>query len=1127
MKALISCLPGCIRRLRYAARLTVVASIPLILAGTLLAQGTSYLTGYVQDPSGAAIPSASVSVKNENNAATYTLKTTDTGVYRSPALEPGSYEVRITAAGFQEAVSRAVTLLVGQPRGLDFTLQVGAATQLIEVTAAAPLLKTEDAGLGQNVQYNQVAGLPYFSRSAGVLLSLAPTVRYTGEDVISYGASRYNVGAYTNVNIMIDGASVIGNRTDVAQMTFNPSVEALQEVKITTNQFSAEFGKDIGALVQMDTKSGGNVYHGGVYEYFRNEKLDTMNAFSRTRPIDRQHMFGGTIGGPVIKNKLFFFGSLEVQKSTSPAGFLLTVPTAQMKQGNFSQLSRQLYNPLSSRPGPTGQIVRDPFVGNVIPNNLFDSAAVKAFEYMPNPTDAALAGNLPTSTGTKLTKYRSVNRVDWLISDKDRLSGSYMFDHTLNQNLGVSAYNAIAQAASPTLAGFGFKFFTQVYNISEQHTFTPSLFMSNRFVHRPRFIERVNPAVDPAKQWGSTLGIKNFAGSRLPQSFGGDLGFPSYSFTGYTGLGPGALLFQERPIKEVSWDIDLTYVKGKHTLKWGFQTEFGHHGAPDQSTPTGTFDFGPLPTSQPGVANTGDAMASFLLGQTNSASTTLGPLLIWHNWYYSAFFQDDWKVTPTLTLNLGIRWDIDGPVYETEFRGNSFDFYETNPVSGTPGVVKFLNRPTYPARGFYNVDYKRLAPRIGFAWRAMPKTVIRGGYGIYNTNPTLGANRRAPSLGFTTSASFGSPDGGLSPAFLLRNGFPDYPLGGDLSRLNESFGAVRPGQTPSTSPTFVNPDWRFGYAQNFNLSIQRELPFNMVFEIAGQGSLGRRLPINGRNWNEINPSLWGITGSNFSRRPFPQYGNVSEVKQAAGITNYYNGYVRLEKQFSHGLVLITNYSYGKQVGFMGGSLYHPQLSRGVVFYNEANGATAVPFHIGLVSWSYDLPFGPGKSMLSQGLAAKLAGGWSIGGVLSMNGGVPFGISSGSDSLNGNSPLNGRVNIVADPSVSDRNPDRWFNTAAFRAPTFGTIGNFLGPLIGPATRRMDLSLRKTTQIRENLRFVLAGEAFNFTNTPQFGAPISNLLDARFGRSINEGGGLGANTTGSYGARIIQIGARVEF
>ncbi|MEX2261410.1 MAG: carboxypeptidase regulatory-like domain-containing protein [Bryobacteraceae bacterium] len=1107
--------------------------LPLFIALLVLApqcmwsQGSAYLTGFVRDPSGATIPAATVVIKDDQTGVAHELKTTETGIYRSPALQPGEYEVRASATGFQESVTRGLVVLLGQPRSFDITMQIGAAAQTVEVLATAPLLKTEDAGLGQNVQYQQVAGLPYFSRSAGVLLSLAPTVRYTGEDVISYGASRYNVGGFTNVNIMINGASVIGNRTDVAQMTYNPSVETLQEVKISTSSYSAEFGKDAGALVQMESKSGTNSYHGGVYEYFRNEKLDTMNAFSRTRPIDRQHMFGGTVGGPIWKDKLLFFSSLEIQKSTSPAGFLLTVPTAQMKRGDFSQLPQQIFNPATSRRDASGQLIRDPFPNNQIPASMFDPVAINALGFIPDPTSAALAGNLPTSTGTKLSKYRGVNRVDWNIDSNDRFSAVYMFDKTLNQNLGVDAYNNIDPAASPTLSGFGFRFLTQVWNFSEQHAFSPTLFMTNRFVYRPRYIERVNPAVDPSKRYATTLGIRNFAGARLPEALGGDLGFPSFNFTGYTGLGPGALLFQEKPIKEVSYDLDLTYVRGKHTLKFGFQTEFGHHGAPDQSQPTGSFGFQPLETSRPGVTNSGDAIASFLLGQVDNANTTLGPPLIWHNFYYATYIQDDWKLTPKLTLNLGLRWDIDGPVYETDFRGNGFDRYQINPVSGNPGVIKFLNRPDYPFRSFYDTDYKRFAPRIGFAWQPVAKTVIRGAYGIYNTNPTLGANRRAPSLGFTTSAAFNSTDGGLTPAFVLADGFPDYPLGGDLSRLNDTFGAVRPGLLPTTSPTFVDRNWRFGYVQNLNLSVQRELPFNMVFEIAGQASLGRRIAINGRNWNEVDPSLWGIAGANNSRRPYPQFGNVSEVKQAAGLTNYYNGYVRLEKQFSRGLILIANYSYGRTTGFMGGSIYYPDLSRGVVSYNEANGATSVPYQTGLISWNYDMPMGKGKALANTGLMSTIFGGWSIGGLLTFNGGVPFGISSGGDSLNGNSPLGGRVDIVGDPNAGERHPDRWFNTSAFRAPEFGKIGNFLGPLLGPATRRMDLSLRKATPIREGWNFVLAAEAFNFTNTPQFGPPVSNLRDARFGRSISEGGGLGANTTGPYGARIIQIGARIDF
>jgi len=1091
-------------------------------------QGTAYITGFVTDPTQAAVPGAGVVIKSDDTGSRYDVKTTETGVYRSPVLPPGKYTVSVTAQGFEDSVVTGVEVLLGQSRTLDITLKVGSVSETVRVEATAAFLKTEDPGLGENVEYSQVSSLPYFNRSAGVLLALAPTVRYTGEDVISYGASRYNVGAFTNVNVMVDGMSVIGDRTDVAQMVLNPSVEALQEVKISTNQFSAQFGQDIGALVQMESKSGSNAFHGGVYGYFRNEDLDAMNAFSQTRPIDRQQMYGGTFGGPIKKNKLFFFGSFEGQTAISPAGVVLTVPTAAEKQGDFSALSTPIYNPATSTVGANGQITRQPFPGNIIPASDFDQSALKALAYIPDPTVPGLVNNLPTSTGTNLTKYRSVDRVDWNINDNNHFFGEWMLDQTLNTNLGVPAYNALATAASPTLSGFGFKFKTQAYAFNEVHNFTPNFFVSERFAWRPRFISRITPAVDPSAQWAQKLGIQNYAGELLPQSYGGDLGFPSYSFSGYTGLGPGSLLFNETPIKEISDDIDFTYVHGRQTIRFGWQIEFNQHGAPDQSLPTGSFNFSPTETSLPGLAGSGNAFASFLLGQVDSATTELGPPLIWHNYYYGTYIQDDWKVTPNLTVNLGLRWDIDQPVYEQNYRGNSFNATEINPVSGTPGVVTFLNTTSDPAKGFFNTDYRRFAPRLGFAWKALPKTVIRGGYGIYNTNPTLGANRRAPSLGYTTVGSFSSSNGGISPAFVLANGFPTYALGGDPSVLTPGFGAVAVGQTPSTSPTFVNPNWTMGYVENFNISIERELAWGMVFEIAGQSSLGRRLPIDNYNLNEVPPQYWGIPGANNARRPFPQFNNVTQIKNAIGTTNYWDGYVKLDKHFSNGLTLIANYSYGRNLGWLGGSIYYPKLTYGPVVFDEANGATSIPEQTALISWTYDLPFGQGRPYMSTGVAAKIFGGWSMGGYLSMQGGVPFFITASNDSLNGNSPLGNRVNLIGNPYLSNPTPSQWFNTAAFAIPAFGQIGTFGNRfLLGPADRRLDFSLRKMTMIGEKIKFSLVGEFFNFTNSPQFGPPDSNLGDPTFGTTNGPGGGLGANTLGPYGSRQIQLGARIDF
>ena len=1118
----------------------VLLPIVTLLLGVSLpevvAQGSAYLTGFIQDPSGAAVPGATVVLKNVATGTEYTVKTTDTGVYRSHSLPPGTYDLTIQATGFKSYVGRGVEIQLGQARGLDITLEVGEISQQIEVTAAPPALKTEDAGLGQNVTYHEVESLPKFSRSAGSLLALAPGVRFTADDVISYGASRYNIGGNSNANVTVDGARVMGDRMDISQMIINPSVETLQEVKIVENQYNAEFGHDIGAVVQYETKSGTNSFHGGVYEYFRNDALDTYNGFTRTKPPDKQHMFGGTVGGPIKKDKLFFFSSLEIHKATTPSSYLLTVPTAAMKQGDFSGLRDSsgnlvpIYDPDTTRTDPaTGNIIRDPFQGNIIPSTRFDSAAVLATAYIPDPINSGLTNNLPAASGRTFRKVKGTQKFDWNLTDKDRLLAVWMFDNTLNRDLGIDAYNAIAPQMSPRPGEPGFRFFTQVFNFRVVHTFSPTMFLSTQVVYRPRRIERENAGIDPEGKWAETLGIKNFAGERLPPELGGDLGTPGYNFSGYTNLGSGFLQFKEQPIKVFDWSIDLTYVHGKHSFKTGFATEWGQHAAPDQSFPTGNFNFNRLATSQPFDSSGGDGFASFLLGLVNDANTTLGPLLDYRSWYYAVYFQDDWKVRPGLTINLGLRWDIDAPLREAQYRGNSFDFFEINPVSGTPGVPRFHNTPSYPYKTFYDTDWHRFSPRFGFAWQPLSKTVVRGGYGLYSQSGFLGL-QTPMNLGYTTNGSFSTPDGGLTPAFRLQDGFPDYPLGGDPLRLNSSFGAVPVGQAPSTNVNYSTRDWKYGYTQNFNLSVQHELPGNMVLEVAAQGVLGRNLAIS-RDRNEVPPNLWGLPGPNFARRPFPQYGSVTHIRQSQeGTTNYYGGYVRLDKRFSHGLTLIANYNYGRTIGFTGGSIYFPGLTRGPTQYDLANGlGGAVPYQTATVGWAYDLPWGPGTPHLNTGVVGKILGGWNIAGLLALHGGIPYEISSGADSLNGNSPLGGRVNLIGDAKLDNPTPDRWFNTQAFADPAFGTIGNYCcGLLLGPANRRLDLTIRKTTVIKENWRFVLAGEFFNFTNTPQFGPPDGNLRSPNFGRTLGPAGlGAGIVVAPHMGARIVQIGARIEF
>lgn len=1094
----------------------------------LLAQGTAYIRGTVYDPAGNAVANASVEIKNEATGATFSVNTTDTGLYQSPALDPESYTVRANAPGFKEQVITGVRVELGEPRSLDINLVVGATSAVVTVTASAPLLNTQNPGLGQSVDYGEVAKLPYFNRSAGALLALTPGVRYTGEDPISYGASRYNIAGWTNVNVFVDGSPVNGDREDVAQMVLNPTVEALSDVRVIVNQYSAEFGQDVGALVLMQTKSGSDHWHGGVYDYLRNEYFDTYNHFTHTKPEDRQQMFGGTFGGPILRSrKLYFFTSQEGQLATIPLTAVLTVPTAQMKQGNFSGIG-QIYDPSTTICTSSG-CTRQPFANSQIPTSRFDPVALNVLKYFPAPTLPGNVNNLPVSSGYDYSEYRSVAKIDWNISAKDSFSFLWLLDKVNNPYKGVPAYNAIDPASTPEIGSEpGFEYLSQSYSFSETHLLSSKTFVTNHVVWRPRHIGRINAAVNPSAQYAQKLGILNYAGAAAPASYGDDLGFPTFSFTGFTPVGPsGGLLFQENPISEFDYMGSISLVRGSHSISTGVQIERGRHGAPDQGFVTGNFGFTPNETANPLATSTsGNSFASFLLGQVDSGSTDVGPPLTWRNLYVAPWFEDDWKVNPKLTVNLGLRWDIDFPVTEQQNRGNAFNPTAINPVSGTPGIYEFLGFNGWPTN-FFNTDWKRFAPRLGFADELSNATVVRGGFGIYNLDIALGANVRAPSAGWNTNAAFNSTNSGIIPAFILSKGFPSYPVGGTPSLLTPSYGSVAVGQVPNSSPTYVDRNWRIGYGENFDFSVQQSLSPTIVLEIAGQGALGRKLPINNENFNEVPPQYWGLGGANYARRPFPQFNNVTNVKYAEGNVTYLGGYIRLAKRFSQSLNVIGNFNWGKPLGFMGGSIYYPQLSRSQVVYDEANGATGVPIKQGLVAWTYNLPFGPGRTYLNHGLLGNLVGGWDWNGILSAHSGVPFNISSGVDSLNGNSPLSNRVNLVG--TAKTGHPAHYLSAANFAAPPNGTIGTFWGSkFYSPTNVIVNSTLGKNFVLREGYTLRLVAEVFNLLNSPQWGIPDTTLTDPGFGTITGASSNQGANVSNPQdGAQVMQLGARIDF
>jgi hypothetical protein len=1112
-------------------RAVLLVAVGFCCAVALRGQGTAYISGYVLDKSGAAVPHATVVVANEVQNTKFTLLTDSAGLYRTPSLVPGTYQITVTASGFQELVRRGVVVELGQPLGLNMTLSVGAVTQRVQVTAAAPLLRTQDSGLGQTVSYHAIAVLPMFNRDAGELVALSPGVRYFGEDHISYGSSRFDGAGIGNPQFFYNGAPIGGDRTDVDQMTYDPPVESISEARDVQNQYSAEYGSNPGQIVMFESKQGTNQFHGSVYEYFRNGALDSYNGFTDTKPADRQNIPGFTFGGPVKKNKAFFFTNLEIQRQINPEGAIFTVPTKAMRSGDFSALGIPIYDPSTTATNPlTGKLTRTQFPGNIIPSSGFDPVALRAIQYEPLPSQPGVTNNLLASGENTADKNRFVTAFDYNINSKNVFHADYLLDLTTFTDNGWAPWNAINPHASPSGEALGFTFKTQVFNFQETHTFSPKFITTEQFSYRPRYILRQGAQLDPQGQWAQKLGLIGWAGSLLPASYGGDLGFPNFNFSGYEGLGTPDLQFAEYPINEYDYAQNFDYIRGKQSIQFGAGVERNEHGAANQSVPTGQYNFSSLETGLPGVGGTGDAFASFLLGLTDNANTALGPREVWHEWYYDTWIEDDVKLTPKLTLNLGFRWDIDAPVYEAHDFGNGFSFYGTNPVSGTPGVVTFFGQNGVPD-SFYNTDYHRFAPRFGFAYEFAHNWVLRGGYGIYNISPILGANRRAPDLGFTTSASFSSPDGGVSPAFLLVNGFPSYPLGGDRALLTPGFGAALPGQVPSTSPTFVDPNWKFGYSQNFNISIQHQLPWDSMVEISGIGVRGLALPI-GVNWNEVPPRFWSTTGTTFAERPFPQFNAVNQVQAATGYSNYYAGTVRFEKRFSSGLNLIANYAYQKSLGFMGGDTYFPNLDYGPVLFDEANMPTGQAYQTGTIEGTYYLPAGRGSRYFTTGPASEILGGWYVSGIFTRQSGEPFDVSSGIDSLgdSGNSPLDGRANRVSGVGLyaSNKSPGHWLNPAAFAAPAFGQIGNdCCGTLFGPAQTELNIAIGKDFRVTERVGLRFSAECFNCTNTLEWGLPNANLSSPGFG-IISGPLSEGANSDKpEVGQRIMQLGLKITF
>ncbi len=1097
-------------------RLTIFLSLA---AGLACAQATqASISGVVTDAQGAMIPNAKLAAVNTATKARTDTVSNGSGFYSLSNLPIGSYAITVEHEGFRRAVRSGIGLTTGQSLELNFRLELGAVAETVTVSGDAALIETRTSDVTQLIESKSIEDLPLGNRRTLNVINLtgaAVFVRYNNTPGNANPDFSLAGGRTQSQMMWIDGGAGQNLRIGQGQINLDPPVETVGEIKILSNNNSAEYGGSAGGIIVETTKSGTNQYHGSLYEYLRNDKMDAPGFFApiaggqKSKPELRYNVFGGTLGGPIRHDKTFFFGAYEGQRLRTGGVDTMTVPTTVQRGGDFSEtLNAQGRQIVIYDPATTSGSVRNPYPGNRIPQAQLDPVALKlmTFYALPNraPDGITGANNFRANYVAQSSADFYMAKVDHNFSDRDKVTGRYFFNGGPTRN---SSNWADPGADSRTGADNRQQY---VYG-SYIRTVSATLVNDVRFTYIRRIFHNLSAGL--GGDYPTKIGLKG-----VPNT-----AFPQFAPSGFTTMGTNAQERQQYPIEQEQVVDNLTKIRGRHTLKFGVEARRSRNHEFNLQTVSGAFSFSTQPTGLPGTAATGNGLASMLIGFPTGFSQLQTQELDRSSWYLAAFAQDDWAISRSLTLNFGVRWETDTPMVDVRDRMNSFDPAQINPISGTPGVVKFMGVNGYRTTP-YDGDWNNFAPRFGFAWKVLgsEKTVVRGGYGIFFAHPFDAGVPNAVALGFSVSRDLNSPDNGLTAPFYLRNGVPATAV--VTPKLDDTFGAVPVGAATSTAVTFFEQNRRTGYSQQFNTGIQHQLPGAAVVEITVLGNLSRKLASTGLAINQIQPSILGPAHQSQRDRPFPQFSNVTVQSPTLGLANYYAAMIRFQKRYSKGLSLGGNYTWSRffdntnEVGASIGNNAGPYSN----LYNRAMdyGPSANDIrHRGVINAVYELPFGRGRRYLADSPVRFAVGGWSLSGVLSLQSGGPFTVTTQTNSTNAFSAGALRADVLRNPNLSssDRSVSRWFDTTAFVQPAPYQFGNQgVGVLRGPRLANLDLSLLRNFRITEKIGVQIRGEFFNALNHTNFNLPGQTFGGAGFG-VIN----------GSGPARQIQVGARLSF
>ena len=1109
-------------RMTRSVSLSICLTVACVCSGAVLparAQtAAGEITGLVRDQAGAAVPGATITVTDTRTNLQRVVVSTGDGVYTVASLAPGEYRLDIELSGFKPVRREGVRLATGEKARIDFDLAVGELQELVTVVGDAPIVRAESASLGTVVEHEQVVQLPLNGRLFIMLAAIAPGVALPPNSVLP----RINGGRPRTNEYLFDGISVL--QPEPGQVAYYPIVDAIQEFKIESNSPPAEFGRFNGGVVNLTTRSGGNAFHGSVFEFFRNEHLNARNFFQRaspTKPEHRRNQYGGVLGGPVVRDRTFFFVDYQGQRQRIGRTVTSTVPTLLQRQGIFTEAIAGRI-PVIYDPATTVGSSRSPFPGNTIPRSAMDPVALSLLDRYPLPTSAGTANNYSRTADEINDQEQGDVRLDHkFASGRDQAFGrlTYFQDRSVPvtafpDGSGTIPAGSVAIGPQKTRAW--------AFASNYRHTFSSNLLNEVRIGDTRRSVERTATQLPgPA---GAALNVPGIpTNAHFPNTM------PTFAPNGYQQLGSPMSTASNFNTSVTEIADSLTWLKGRHTVKMGLDWRWERLNVIQPPWPTGTFTFSTVGSDLPGVTGTGSPFASLLLGQVQTFAIAFQQSEIQERAHIQEYFiQDDWKVSDRLTINPGLRYTLNFP--STEINGQTAVFNLQTRQLDYPG-----DDPVRPLKK------NNFGPRFGAVYRVTDKTILSSGYGlVWIEMAGITTPFTTPTFPFLQEVTLRTLDN-IAPAFVLAKGptvtpidpTPTAGLGQGVFTVDSTLGS--------------------GYAQQWNVSVQRELTTNTAVEVSYIGSKITHVGIPDSNTNQLTEEQLRLGSALLARvpnpyfgviprsssigdptitvaqlmKPYPEYTAVSFYRNNVGVSRYHGVALSIRQRLSRGLTYSAAYTRSTlkdtassvfDASILTGPLTNAAVADSHNLDRDYDYSTGdIPHYFG-ASLVWDLPVGAGRAKQPRGVLGMLASDWSIATVVTLQSGVPVAVTQ-ANSLGYAGFTTQRPNLAGDPTLpsDERTPAHWFNTAAFAAANQFSLGTASrNPVRGPSYRDVDLAVMRLVRVGGDRAIELRAEVFNLLNTVNFGAPAAMLGAANFG-----------TITSALDPRVVQLAVKFSF